>query len=278
MLKNTASHLGDSFAIDLNDEKNEGTFVSSTGEKPKYTNWDQEPKSQSSNVKYLGPKPQRYVKYVVVGPNGKWTNRNSYLNSAVICQHDPDQNCASSLSTTSTAPNKNTFSNIIATSTTTTKSALPKRTQKTSAKAISTATTTVFTEVKEMTMSKTRNETALILASLLRRLDNFDRLLDVKIENFNRGATVLNPKPRLVFLMVTEDLVKIYVERYKKRQQMKHLTSIFKLTATTVLLSSGLFLLHILFRMFRSINLNYKTIKIAKQKRKRKQKRRLYNT
>ena len=105
---------------------------------------------------------------------------------------------------------------------------------------------------------------------LMIRLENFNKILETKITTFELTLilTEVDFKPRLVFLMVTEDLVKKYEARYKKRQKRKYIVSIFKLTATVTLLALGLFLVHTLVRMERSMVLNYSKLKIAKEKRK----------
>ena len=116
------------------------------------------------------------------------------------------------------------------------------------------------------------NTKEMYITKLMRRLVNFNKLLDEKIFEFNRSLATVYPERRLVFLMVTEDLVKIYVERYKKRRKMKHITSIFKLVATTALLSLTSFLLYIQCGMLKSMTLNYETLKVKEHKRKRHQK------
>ena len=116
------------------------------------------------------------------------------------------------------------------------------------------------------------NNKELYMTKLMRRLVNFNKLLEEKVSKFNRSLATVYPKRRIVFLMVTEDLVKIYVERYEKRQKVKHITSIFKLMATTALLSLGISLLYIKYRMLKSMKLIYEAVKVGKQKRKRHRK------
>ena len=102
----------------------------------------------------------------------------------------------------------------------------------------------------------------------LRRLKNFERLLNLKMDKFN-VITSVNAKPRLVFLMTYEELVKMYVDRQKKKQSMKHVTSGFKLTATIALLKLCLYLVYSLFSFKRILEQIYTKRKAAKEKRKR---------
>merc|ERR1712187_1021721 len=109
--------------------------------------------------------------------------------------------------------------------------------------------------------------------NVFRRLDNFERLLKFKIDEFNEKSTSVDAKPRLVFLMTYEDLVKMYhtaAERQKKRELMNQITSGFKLTATIALLSLCLFLVYSVYCFKKIMDQNYIKRKAAKENRKRR--------
>ena len=90
------------------------------------------------------------------------------------------------------------------------------------------------------------------------------------MDKFNAKITSVDAKPRLVFLMTYEELVKMYVDRQKKKQKMKHITSGFKLTATIALLSLCLFLVYALYSFKIIMEQSYAKKKAAKEKRKRR--------
>ena len=106
--------------------------------------------------------------------------------------------------------------------------------------------------------------------SVLRRLKNFERLMNFKMDNFNQKTSSVDAKPRLVFLMTYEDLIRMHEERQKKKQTMKHITSGFKLTATIALLSLCHFLLYALYSFNVIMEQSYAKKKAAKEKRKRR--------
>ena len=107
------------------------------------------------------------------------------------------------------------------------------------------------------------------IQSIERRLTNFERLLDSKIVNFALLIFSVDSKARLVWMMVTEDLVKQVVESHKKKEKMKNIKSVFKLIETIFLLSFSLGLLYIFYCMYRSLQQKYANKKAAKEKRKR---------
>ena len=109
--------------------------------------------------------------------------------------------------------------------------------------------------------------------SVFRRLNNFERLLKLKMDKFHETKTYVDAKPRLVFLMTYEDLVRMYIDRQKKKQTMKHITSGFKLTATIALLSLCHFLVYSLKTFKIIMEQSYTKKKAAKEKRKRRAKR-----
>ena len=108
------------------------------------------------------------------------------------------------------------------------------------------------------------------MESVFRRLNNFERLMDLKMDKFNEKTSSVDAKPRLVFLMTYEDLLRMYEERQKKKQTMKHITSGFKLTATISLLSLCHFLLYALYSFSVIMEQSYAKKKAAKEKRKRR--------
>ena len=108
--------------------------------------------------------------------------------------------------------------------------------------------------------------------NVYRRLNNFERLLELKIDKFAKIKTSVDVKPRLVFLMTYEELVKMYVDKEKKKQKMKHITSGFKLTATIALLSLCIFLVYALYSFKIIMEQSYAKKKAAKEKRKRRAK------
>ena len=108
--------------------------------------------------------------------------------------------------------------------------------------------------------------------SVLRRLNNFERLMNLKMDKFNEKTSSVDAKPRLVFLMTYEDLIRMYEERQKKKQTMKHITSGFKLTATIALLSLCHFLVYELYSFNVIMEQCYKKKKAARKKRKRRAK------
>ena len=108
--------------------------------------------------------------------------------------------------------------------------------------------------------------------NVFRRLNNFEQLLELKMDKFSETKTYLDAKPRLVFLMTYDELVKKYEERQKKKQSMKHITSGFKLTATIALLSLCIFLLYTLYSFKTNMKQSYTKRKAAKEKRKRRAK------
>ena len=108
--------------------------------------------------------------------------------------------------------------------------------------------------------------------NVFRRLKNFEQLLELKMDKFSETKTYLDAKPRLVFLMTYDELVKKYEERQKKKQSMKHITSGFKLTATIALLSLCIFLVYALYSFKTNMEQSYTKRKAAKEKRKRRAK------
>ena len=92
------------------------------------------------------------------------------------------------------------------------------------------------------------------------------------MDKFSETKTYLDAKPRLVFLMTYDELVKKYEERQKKKQSMKHITSGFKLTATIALLSLCIFLVYALYSFKTNMEQSYTKRKAAKEKRKRRAK------
>ena len=108
------------------------------------------------------------------------------------------------------------------------------------------------------------------MESVFRRLNNFERLMDLKMDKFNEKTSSVDAKPRLVFLMTYEDLIRMYEERQKKKQTMKHITSGFKLTATIALLSLCLYLVYALYSFKIIMEQSYMKRKAAKEKRKRR--------
>ena len=72
----------------------------------------------------------------------------------------------------------------------------------------------------------------------------------------------------------SQKIVDVYVARYEERQKIKHIVSMFKLTATLALLALGVFINHTLFRMWSSMVSHYRKLKMAKEKRKQRKKRR----
>ena len=167
-----------------------------------------------------------------------------------------------------------------------------KTTQKTTASTNkkTTVKTTVKTKQKttttKLTTSSSINETDIALEllkkqqvqeymdSVNRRLKNFERLMNLKMDTFwiREKISSVDVKPRLVFLMTYEDLVKMYEEKQKKTQTMKQITSGFKLTATIALLSSCIFLVYSLYHFKINMEQRYKKKKAAKEKRKRRAK------
>ena len=121
---------------------------------------------------------------------------------------------------------------------------------------------------------------------VMARLENFNKIFKSKVAKFNQSidskVTSIDVKPRLIFLMVTDlqqivknsqKIVDIYVAKYEKRQKRRHIVSIFKLIATFTLLALGVFMNHTLFRMWISMVFHYRKLKIAKEKRKQRKKR-----
>ena len=108
--------------------------------------------------------------------------------------------------------------------------------------------------------------------SVLRRLNNFQRLMNLKMDNFNEKTSSVDAKPRLVFLMTFEELVRMHEEKQKKKQMMKHITSGFKLTATIALLSLCVFFVYALYFFKIIMEQSYTKKKSAKDKRKRRAK------
>ena len=94
--------------------------------------------------------------------------------------------------------------------------------------------------------------------------------MSLKIDKFAEIKTSVDAKPRLVFLMTYEELVKMYIDRKKKEQKMKHITSGFKLTATIALLSLCIFLVYALYSFKIIMEQRYEKKKAAKEKRKRR--------
>ena len=68
--------ITDSFALDLNDVKNEGVFVSSTGYKPVFHNWYGSDPS----------KPDSFNDYVAMFKYGSWSGVNKVMAVSLICQ------------------------------------------------------------------------------------------------------------------------------------------------------------------------------------------------
>ena len=71
--------------------------------------------------------------------------------------------------------------------------------------------------------------------SIERRLTNFERLLDRKMERFTQILLSVDTKARLIWMMITEDLTKQIVERHKKNEKVKNIKSMFELIATIFL-------------------------------------------
>ena len=141
----------------------------------------------------------------------------------------------------------------------TTTSATTKTTTNTTDTTDTTDTTSTSINITDLAL---KAPVQIYMESVFRRLNNFERLMNVKMDKFNEKITSVNGKPRLVFLMTYEELVKMYVDRQKKKQKMKHITSGFKLTATIALLSLCLFLVYALYS-FKVVN------ELMKQRSKR---------
>ena len=70
----TAKYVSTHFVLDLNDVNLEGTFVSSTGYKPRFTNWYAEPNNYFDQD------------HVAMFTDGTWRNRGTWTFSSIICQ------------------------------------------------------------------------------------------------------------------------------------------------------------------------------------------------
>ena len=162
-----------------------------------------------------------------------------------------------------------TKTKVITTTTTTTTTTTSTTTTTTTTTKITFSTTTSTTTSTATTMSEKYFQTQFYIQSIERRLKNFERLLGLKIKNFNEPVPLIDAKPRLIWLMVTEDLVRKYVERHEKREKVSNIESIFKLIATVFLLGFFLSLLYIFYQMYQSLMRKYETKKVAKQKRKK---------
>ena len=168
------------------------------------------------------------------------------------------------------------------TTTTTTTTTITSTTTTTTATSSTTTTTTTMitttTNSTTSTMSEKYFQTQVYIQSVERRLKNFERLLNLKVANFNKLLPSVDAKPRLVWLMVTEDLVRKYVERHEKREKVNNIESIFKLIATVFLLGFFLSLLYIFYQMYRSLKRKYEKKKAAKEKRKKRLKKKRKRT
>ena len=158
---------------------------------------------------------------------------------------------------------------------TTTSTTKKLKTSTSSSAIVSTTSSTTSLSITKTDSSLKDKQVETYMNNVLRRLNNFERLLKLKKDKFNEKSISIDAEPRLVFLMTYEDLVKIYMhhaDRQKKRKLMNQVTSGFKLAATIALLSLCLFLVYSLYCFKKIMDQIYTKKKIAKEKRKRQAK------
>ena len=95
----TTQYVNEYFVLDLNDVKLEGTFVSSTGFKPSFTNW-------------YGNEPDNGFldqDYVAMYTDGKWRDYQFIMYFSIICQQECNSKKAQPVSKLKTAEGKTSF-------------------------------------------------------------------------------------------------------------------------------------------------------------------------
>ena len=95
----TTRYISTLFVLDLNDENLEGTFVSSTGYKPGYTNWyGTEPDNDMFNQDY-----------VAMHTDGTWKDYQYFTSISIICQQECQIKTTPAASITTQTKGKKTF-------------------------------------------------------------------------------------------------------------------------------------------------------------------------
>ena len=112
---------------------------------------------------------------------------------------------------------------------------------------------------------------------IMRRLKNFNRLLDKKMLKM-RLESVLGLKPRVLFFLPDsndfEDYVQVKQESYKKWKQLKNAKLVIKMIASVILSVSSLIVLN---RIKNILSILIKKYELAKSKKKKaKQRKKKY--
>ena len=229
------------YPLDLEYIEGKG-YVMENDKKPVWTNWKTQPINQTFHYALMSAKDGFWVT--------KPSSQTGPWEANVVCQQICSPPTPEPTTTDSPTTKQATTTTLLVT---------------TAQSKISLETTTKLNQTQLLALNE-----QLYVNRLMARLENFNKILETKITTFELTLflTEVDFEPRLVFLMVTEDLVKKYEARYEKRQKRKHIVSIFKLTATVTLLALGVFLVYTLVRMGKSMVLNYSKLKIVKEKRK----------
>ena len=110
--------------------------------------------------------------------------------------------------------------------------------------------------------------------ALMRRLTNYNKILDEKMTEFNLG--ILNVQPRILFVFPDANSFEEYIERKIKDKQKQELLKKFKMLtkiiAALVMSISFLFIVKTVTRILTTLTKSYNLKKDKKEKVKRKNK------
>ena len=111
--------------------------------------------------------------------------------------------------------------------------------------------------------------------ALMRRLTNYNKILDEKMTEFNLGI-ILNVQPRILFVFPDANSFEEYIERKIKDKQKQELLKKFKMLtkiiAALVMSISFLFIVKTVTRILTTLTKSYNLKKDKKEKVKRKNK------
>ena len=146
-------------------------------------------------------------------------------------------------------------------------------------KATTAATTTTITTTTTTTINQAAYELDLFVNQTLRRLTNYNRLLDKKILTFKLvfNSTEFLPNRRLIFLLPNVDDLDQYLEKKledkEKHDKLLNVKSVIKIFSLLVMTITFLGIIFILKAIHETKYRNYMLIKARKAKAKRKLKR-----
>ena len=140
---------------------------------------------------------------------------------------------------------------------------------------ISTNSTDLFQENAKLELSR-EQLTAVnnFVNQTIKRLQNFDRLLDEKIEKFHNLSSSVKFNRRMVFLLAGIDNFDAYIEQKiedkKKQEQLTKAKLVIKMIAALVMSVSFLLIAKTMYQMLSTEVKWFDLAKVKKQKAKRK--------